>query len=166
MRISSARFTYFEKLCNGLDEDVEIMWTGALICSSVKNGDFDLFTELTGRKAFMWLNWPVNDYCMDALIMSKGEVLNDRIEYDEELQFTGIVTNPMQQAEPSKLSIFAVADYCWNINDFDMEPFALCAEELYSPCVKEEVEFVYLDSEELGEEEVTELVDKYEDAEG
>ena len=114
-------YTYFEKLCDGLDQDVEIMWTGALICSSVKNGDFDLFTELTGRKAFMWLNWPVNDYCMDALIMSKGEVLNDRLEYDEELQFTGIVTNPMQQAEPSKVSIFAVADYCWNINGFDMD---------------------------------------------
>lgn len=114
-------FTYFEKLCDGLDSSVEIMWTGALICSSVQCGDFELFTELTGRKAFMWMNWPVNDYCMDALIMSKGEVLNDRIEYDEELGFTGIVTNPMQQAEPSKLSIWAVSDYCWNINDFDMD---------------------------------------------
>ena len=114
-------FTYFEKLCDGLDPDVEIMWTGALICSSVENGDFDLFTELTGRKAFMWMNWPVNDYCMDALIMSKGEVLNKRIAYNEELQFTGIVVNPMQQAEPSKLSIFAVSDYCWNINDFDVD---------------------------------------------
>ena len=114
-------YTYFGKLCDGLDEDVEIMWTGALICSSVANGDFDLFTELTGRKAFMWMNWPVNDYCMDALIMSKGEVLNDRISYDEELQFTGIVVNPMQQAEPSKLSIFAACDYCWNINDYDVD---------------------------------------------
>ena len=114
-------YTYFGKLCDGLDEEVEIMWTGALICSSVANGDFDLFTELTGRKAFMWMNWPVNDYCMDALIMSKGEVLNDRVAYNEELQFTGIVTNPMQQAEPSKLSIFAVGDYCWNINEFDVD---------------------------------------------
>ena len=112
---------YYEELCDGLDQDVEIMWTGNSICSSVSTGKWEEFTALTGKKAFMWLNWPVNDYSVKHLMMGKGEVLNQKISYDQEIGFTGIVTNPMQQAEESKLSIFAVSDYCWNINGFDCD---------------------------------------------
>lgn len=112
---------YYEELCDGLDEDVEIMWTGDSISSSVQTGRWEEFTALTGKKAFMWLNWPVNDYSVEHLLMGKGEVLNQRISYGQEVAFTGIVTNPMQQAEESKLSIFAVSDYCWNINGFDCD---------------------------------------------
>ena len=115
------RAEYFSELCDGLDESVDIMWTGEKISSSVKNGKFEEFIELSGREAFMWLNWPVNDYCVEYLLMGKGEVLNKRLARDEEANFSGIVTNPMQQAEQSKLSIFAICDYCWNINDFDCD---------------------------------------------
>ena len=42
------------------------------------------------------------------------------------------------------------------------EPFAFCAEQLYSPCIKEEVELVHLDAEDLGEEKVAELMNENE----
>ena len=112
---------YLTGLVDGLDETVDIMWTGHRVCSSVANGDFDKFTEWTGRKAFMWLNWPVNDYADGRLIMSKGEVFNLQLKNNASAPFIGIVTNPMQYAEADKLSIFATADYSWNINGFDVD---------------------------------------------
>ncbi len=112
---------YFEGLMDGLDETVEIMWTGHGVTSSVSTGDFDVFSEHTnGRKAFMWLNWPVNDYATSRLLLSKAEVLDKAYE-DEDVEFTGIVTNPMPQAEASKLSIFAVCDYTWNTKKFNVD---------------------------------------------
>lgn len=112
---------YLTGISDGLDETVDIMWTGHNVCSSVTNGDFDLFTQWTGRKAFMWMNWPVNDYADGKLIMSKAEVYDMRLAKDASAPFLGIVTNPMQYAEADKLSIFATADYAWNINGFDAD---------------------------------------------
>lgn len=112
---------YFTGLMDGLDESVEIMWTGHGVTSAVSTGDFDVFSQYTnGRKAFMWLNWPVNDYATSRLLLSKAEIL-DKPYLDEEVEFTGIVTNPMPQAEASKLSIFAVCDYTWNTKKFDVD---------------------------------------------
>jgi hyaluronoglucosaminidase len=110
---------YFNGLMNGLDESVNIMWTGEKVCSSVSTGKFEEFTSLTDRKAFMWLNWPVNDYKPEYLLLGEGEVLDQKLPSDGQADFLGIVTNPLELAEASKLSIFAVADYCWNINGFD-----------------------------------------------
>lgn len=111
---------YYQGLMNGLDDSVEIMWTGTHVTSKVSTGDFDIFENLTnGRKAFMWLNWPVNDYLTKRLLLGKAEVLDVSYE-NEEMAFSGIVTNPMSQAEASKLSIFAIADYAWNTKKFDV----------------------------------------------
>ena len=116
----SQRLTnYLRTLVEDLDPSVNIMWTGERICSSVANGKFQEFKEVTGREPFMWLNWPVNDYSTTHLLMGKGEVFNDNY-LDREIDFSGIVANPMPEAEPSKLSIFAVCDYTWNIHKFDM----------------------------------------------
>ena len=113
---------YFTGLMRDLDETVEIMWTGDKICSRVSNGRFDVFANYTnGRKAFMWLNWPVNDFDTSRLTLGKGEPLDFVATEEEEAGFTGIVTNPLERAEASKLAIFAVADYCWNLNGFDMD---------------------------------------------
>lgn len=112
---------YLPGIVDGLDETVEIMWTGHNVCSTVSNGDFDLFTQWTGRKAFMWMNWPVNDYADGKLIMSKAEIYDMKLDNNASAPFLGIVTNPMQYAEADKLSIFATADYAWNINGFDAD---------------------------------------------
>ena len=93
------------KLVDGLDESVEIMDGGHNVCSSVSNGDFDKFTDWTNRKAFMWMNWPVNDYADGKLIMSKAEIYDVQYTNEAEIPFIGIVTNPMQYAEADKLSI-------------------------------------------------------------
>lgn len=111
---------YYASLMKDLDDSIHIMWTGDDVCSSMESGRFTEFTNLTNKKPFFWLNWPVNDYSTDHLLMGKGEVLN--INYtDDTVPFEGMVTNPMQQAEPSKLSIFAICDYTWNQNKFNVD---------------------------------------------
>ena len=111
---------YYASLMKELDDSIHIMWTGDDVCSSMESGRFTEFTNLTNKKPFFWLNWPVNDYSTDHLLMGKGEVLN--INYtDNTVPFEGMVTNPMQQAEPSKLSIFAICDYTWNPNKFNVD---------------------------------------------
>ena len=112
--------SYYKYLMKDLDESVQIMWTGNDVCSKISTGKFKEFEALSNRKPFMWLNWPVNDYAQSHLLMGKGEVLDKSYE-DEEIEFSGIVTNPMQQAEPSKLSIFAICDYTWNTKKFNVD---------------------------------------------
>src|SRR5699024_9304426 len=60
------------------------------------------------------LNWPVNDINMNRLLMGKGEMLHPDVE-----GLGGVVSNPMQDAEASKVALFATADYAWNVDDFD-----------------------------------------------
>lgn len=135
---------YLSKLVDGLDESVEIMWTGHNVCSSVSNGDFDKFTDWTNRKAFMWMNWPVNDYADGKLIMSKAEIYDVQYTNEAEIPFIGIVTNPMQYAEADKLSIFATADYTWNTGDFNVDKSyrdsfkyvePTCSDDFYRLCL-------------------------------
>ena len=49
-------------------------------------------------------------------MMGKGSLLHTDIDISD---LAGVVTNPMQEAEASKVAIFAVADYAWNVKGFD-----------------------------------------------
>lgn len=99
-----------------MPESTEILWTGDVILGHVKEDSFDFFKEAVGREPFMWLNWPVNDINDNHLLMGKGEMLDKTVT-----NFRGIVTNPMQQAQASKVALFAISDYGWNRTGFDMD---------------------------------------------
>lgn len=99
-----------------MPKSTEIMWTGDVILGDVNKETFEFFEEAVGREAFMWLNWPVNDINNKRLLMGKGEMLDPSVT-----NFRGIVTNPMQEAQASKVALFAIADYGWNRAGFDMD---------------------------------------------
>ena len=104
------------KTIGTMPETIDIMWTGDVILGYVTQETFEFFEEAVGRQAFMWLNWPVNDINNKRLLMGKGEMLDPTVT-----NFKGIVTNPMQEAQASKVALFAIADYGWNRADFDMD---------------------------------------------
>lgn len=106
---------YLNTISN-MPESIEILWTGDTILGYVTEETFDFFKEAVGREPFMWLNWPVNDINNSRLLMGKGEMLDSNVT-----NFRGIVTNPMQEAQASKVSLFAIADYGWNRAGFDMD---------------------------------------------
>lgn len=99
-----------------VDERVEIMFTGPAIIGNVDSGTNDAFNNFSGRYPYMWLNWPVNDYTDSTLFIGKAEMLKKGVS-----NLNGLVANPMQEAELSKIGLFQVADYIWNTEDFDVD---------------------------------------------
>ncbi|GAA0107848.1 MULTISPECIES: beta-N-acetylglucosaminidase domain-containing protein [Clostridium] len=104
-------------------EDVQIFWTGNSVCAPVSQDTLTNFKthrleegKDSRRSPLFWLNWPVNDINMKRLMMGKGSLLHTNINIED---LAGVVTNPMQDAEPSKVSLFAIADYAWNVKGFD-----------------------------------------------
>lgn len=103
-------------------DDIKIFWTGEAVCQPVEQKTLNHFRRhnLNGqserRSPLFWLNWPVNDINGERLMMGKGSLLHTDINVND---LAGVVTNPMQEAEASKVAIFAVADYAWNVKEFD-----------------------------------------------
>lgn len=103
-------------------EDIKIFWTGEAVCQPVEQKTLNHFRkhnlngQATRRSPLFWLNWPVNDINGARLMMGKGSLLHTDINVND---LAGVVTNPMQEAEASKVAIFAVADYAWNVKAFD-----------------------------------------------
>lgn len=64
---------------------------------------------------FFWWNYPVNDYCIDRLLVDRVTGL----AADLPEAISGFVSNPMNQAEASKLPLFTLADYLWNPQSYD-----------------------------------------------
>ena len=104
------------KTISKMPKSIDIMWTGDVVLGYVTEETFKFFEEAVGRQAFMWLNWPVNDINNKRLLMGKGEMLDPTVT-----NFKGIVTNPMQEAQASKVALFAIADYGWNRASFDVD---------------------------------------------
>ena len=99
-----------------LPENVEIVWTGKDVIGSVNTEDMQWPKDEIGRDTYVWFNWPVNGYKQNRLLLGKLELLHPGTH-----NISGVVSNPLEQAELSKISLFGVADFTWNVDDFDDE---------------------------------------------
>ena len=94
-------------------ENVQIVMTGGRIWGEVSDSFTTTFTNNTGRGPYMWVNWPCTDNSKNHLIMGGySTFLHPGVDPNK---IQGIVLNPMQQSEPSKVAIFGNACYSWNI---------------------------------------------------
>ena len=109
--------SYLSTLGEKLNQDISIMWTGNSVICNIQSEDMDWINEQIKRKAFIWWNFPVNDYVMDHLLM--GPVYGNSKEIADKL--FGFVSNPMEYAEASKIAIYSIADYVWNMKAFDSD---------------------------------------------
>ena len=95
---------YF-KLFRNLD-NLEIMWTGYDVVVPITKTSQERFTEISQKEANIWFNWPVNDYLRDRIFMEIFEF------YDSsEINYKSTLTNPMNQAELSKISIYQIGEF-------------------------------------------------------
>lgn len=107
--------SYLDILGDQLNKKVEIMWTGnSVIHDITKEGQVWVNNRIK-RSSFVWWNFPVSDYVRNHLLLGPVYGLDKDIKSD----MSGFVTNPMDKAETSKVAIFSVADYSWNIRSFD-----------------------------------------------
>lgn len=104
---------YLQALRN-VPDNVEIMWTGKDVIGGVNTTDNQWVKNEIGRDPYIWFNYPVNGYMKNRLLLGEVPML-DRGTHN----FSGIVSNPLEQAELSKVALFGVADFTWNVDDFD-----------------------------------------------
>ena len=108
---------YLDILGQKLDKSVNVMWTGNSVCHDITAEGQDWINKRIGRKAYIWWNWPVVDYCSTALLLGRTYGLAK----ENKGKYSGFVSNPMDKPEASKIALFGVGDYCWNIDAFDSE---------------------------------------------
>lgn len=106
---------YLQALRN-VPTNVEIMWTGKDVIGSVNEADNQWVKNEIGRDPYIWFNYPVNGYKKNRLLLGKVPMLEPGTH-----NFSGIVSNPLEQAELSKVALFGVADYTWNADDFNSD---------------------------------------------
>lgn len=71
----------------------------------------DFVNSRIRRPAFYWWNYPVTDYARNYLL--QGPVYGLDTSLAKEV--SGVVSNPMEHGEASKLALYGVADYTWNM---------------------------------------------------
>ncbi len=106
---------YLKTLGEGLDADIQIMWTGERALSDITTDNLTWVQTLIKRKPYIWWNFPVTDYSNDRIMM--GEVYG--LDASIATEASAFVANPMEYAEASKLAIYSVANRTWNIRSYD-----------------------------------------------
>ena len=109
--------TYLRALGGTLAAETHVMWTGAGVVDMINKSDMEWVNSRISRKAYIWLNYPVTDYCRDHILM--GPTFGN--DLDIASQLGGFVSNPMEYAEASKVSLYSIGDYCWNMEAYDAD---------------------------------------------
>ena len=107
--------TYLDILGDKLHPSIHVMWTGDRVIDDVSASDLDWINKRIKRKAYIWWNFPVSDYVRDHLLMGAAYGLDTTIKND----LSGFVSNPMERAEASKVALFSVALYSWNLKSYE-----------------------------------------------
>lgn len=114
---SNVKGGYLTTLGSVLNKSIEIMWTGDRVIACIDKKAMDFINPLLQRKAYIWWNFPVSDYVRDHLLM--GPVYGNGLDIKDDM--SAFVSNPMERPEASKLALYSVADYAWNLDSFDSE---------------------------------------------
>lgn len=108
---------YLDILGEQLDPAIHIMWTGNHVVDDITLEGLEWVNKRIRRPAYVWWNFPVSDYCRDHLLMGPSYGLDTQAEH----AMSGFVANPMERAEASKVALFGVGMYAWNMKKYDPE---------------------------------------------
>ena len=108
---------YLRTLGKELNEGIEVMWTGNSVVACIDKPTMEWINERIQRKGYIWLNFPVNDFVRDHMLM--GPAYGNGL--DIACDVSGFVSNPMEYAETSKISLYGIADYCWNMEEYQFD---------------------------------------------
>lgn len=108
---------YLNVLGTQMDKSVRIMWTGNSVVDMIEKNDMDWINQQISRKAYIWLNYPVTDYCINHMLM--GPTWGNGLNIAQQLG--GFTSNPMEYAMASKVSLYSIGDYCWNMENYDAD---------------------------------------------
>ena len=108
---------YLRTLGFKLNKGIEIMWTGNSVVHCIDQESMDWINQRIDRKAYIWLNFPVSDFVRDHILL--GPAYGNGLDIADDV--SGFVSNPMEHAEASKISLYGIADYTWNMEAYDYQ---------------------------------------------
>lgn len=91
---------------------VEVFWTGDVVCSDLTPETMNWVNSRIQRPAYFWWNYPVTDYVRPIILQGPVYGLDTSLSGKD---LCGIASNPMEHGEASKLALYGVADYAWNV---------------------------------------------------
>lgn len=97
---------------NTLDPSINAFWTGDVVCSDLTKETMNWVNSRIKRPALYWWNFPVTDYARHIIMQGPVYGLETSLTKDD---LCGLISNPMEHGEASKLALYGVADYAWNI---------------------------------------------------
>lgn len=106
---------YLNALGSSLRPGIEVMWTGNTVVHTIDKESMDWINSRIKRKGYIWLNFPVNDFVRDHILL--GPTYGNGLDIAGDV--SGFVSNPMQYAESSKIALYSIADYTWNMKHYD-----------------------------------------------
>lgn len=99
-----------------LQPDVKVFWTGDVVCSDMTRETLEWVNSRIQRPAYYWWNYPVTDYVRHIIMQGPVYGLDTTLSAAETC---GLISNPMEHGEASKLALYSVADYAWNIAGYN-----------------------------------------------
>ncbi len=141
-----ANSVYLPALGTIMDSDINVMWTGNSVVDMINYGDMEWINNQIKRKAYIWLNYPVSDYCINHILM--GPTYGNDLTIANML--SGFVSNPMEYAEASKVSLFSIGDYTWNMPAYNADKSWEAAIEYIMPKSTAEFRFFCENNVDLG----------------
>ena len=119
---------------NELNADCDVFWTGDAVCSDLTDKTMEWISSRIKRPALFWWNFPVTDYARHIIMQGPVYGLSNTMD---ETKTRGILSNPMEHAEASKLALYSVGDYAWNVEAYNAIDSWERAIECIAPEVKE-----------------------------
>ena len=101
---------------NTLDPSIDVFWTGDAVCSDMTPSTMEWISSRIQRPALFWWNYPVTDYARHIMMQGPVYGLSPTLTANET---RGLVSNPMEHGEASKLALYSVADYTWNTEAYN-----------------------------------------------
>ena len=95
---------------NELDPSIDVFWTGDAVCSDLTESTMEWIGSRIQRPALFWWNFPVTDYARHIVMQGPVYGLSGAMD---STKTRGIVSNPMEHGEASKLALYSTADYAW-----------------------------------------------------
>lgn len=108
---------YVRELGEGLEPEIQIFWTGRLVCSpTITVAEARGLAKVLRRPPLFWDNYPVNDGMMAGELHIGPYGGRDAGLAKES---AGIVLNPMNQPEASKVALKAAAQFLLSPSTYD-----------------------------------------------
>ena len=99
-----------------LHPSIKVFWTGDVVCSDLTRETMEWVNSRIKRPAYYWWNFPVTDYARHIIMQGPTYGLDTSLTAAD---LSGLVSNPMEHGEASKLALYGVGDYCWNTSAYN-----------------------------------------------